>query len=207
MTWRSLTAAVLAAYGVGLTNCPAVENSTKPSPGKAAESSIEYLPLDAPPGMSQAVIVQGFPLVHTRQLLPLDTAGKLVGEGSADKQIQQVLDNLEAVLKASGSGLEKLVRLNVYALAPATVTRVRELLGERLGLAVRPAITSVLTPMPHRNALVALDAVATAADAGKAVKLTRCEAVAGEKNCADAAVLPRGGVAYLSGQPDEGGLT
>ena len=27
------------------------------------------------------------------------------------------------------------------------------------------------------------------------------------QTCADAAVLPRGGVAYLSGQPDEGGLT
>ena len=208
MTWRSLAAAVLAACGVGLTNCPAVENSVKPSPDKAAASSIEYLPLDGPAGMSQAVIVQGFPLVHTRQLFPLDRAGKLVGEGSADKQIQQVLSNLEAVLKDSGSGLDKLVRLNVYALAPTTVTRVRELLSERLTPSVRPVITSVLTPMPYRNALVALDAVATAADGGdKTVTLKRCEAVAGEKHSADAAVLPRGGVAYLSGQPEESGLT
>ena len=133
MTWRSLAAAVLAACVVGLTNCPAAENSAKPSPDKAAGSSIEYVPLDAPAGMSQAVIVQGFPLVHTRQLLPLDREGKLVGEGSADQQIEQVLDNLEAVLKDSGSGLDKLVRVNVYALAPATVTRVREHLSKRLG--------------------------------------------------------------------------
>ena len=42
---------------------------------------------------------------------------------------------------------------------------------------------------------------------GQAVALQRCEAVAGDKDCADAAVLPRGGVAYLSGVPDEGGLT
>ena len=208
MTWRLITAAVLAAIGVGLTSCPAVENSTKPSSDKAAASSIEYVPMDAPAGMSQAVIVQGFPLVHTRQLLPLDPAGKLVGEGSVDKQIQQVLDNLEAVLKDSGSGLDKLVRLNIYALSPPTVTRVRELLGKRLDPSVRPTITSVLTPMPHRNALVALDAVAAAPDTGnKAVALNRCEAVAGEKDYADAAVLPRGGVAYLSGQPEDGGMT
>ncbi len=207
MTWRSFVAAVLAACWAGMIDCPAAELSTKPSPGKAAGSSVEYLPLDAPPGMSQAVIVQGCPLVHTRQLLPLDRAGKLVGEGSADKQIQQVLDNLDAVLKDSGSGLDKLVRLNVYALTPAVVTRVRELLSKRLDPAVRPVITSVLTPMPRRGALVALDAVAAAADAGRAVTLRRSEAVAGRKDCADAAVLPRGGVAYLSGQPEEGSLT
>ncbi len=207
MIWRSLAAAVLAVYGVGLTNCPAVDNPTKPSPDKAANSSIEYLPLDAPAGMSQAVIVQGFPLVHTRQLLPLDAAGKVVGKDSVDKQIQQVLNNLEAVLKDSGSGLDKLVRLNIYAIAPATVTRVQKLLSKRLNSSVRPVITSVLTPMPHRDALVALDAVATAADHGKAVALKRCKAVAGHKNCADAAILPRGGVAYLSGQPEDNELT
>ena len=157
--------------------------------------------------MSQAVIVQGFPLVHTRQLLPLDTAGKLVGEGSVDEQIEQVLTNLEAVLKDCGSGLDKLVRLNVYALAPTTVVRVRELLSKRLAPSVRPAITSVLTPLPHRGAVVALDAVAAGTDSGEGVALKRCEAVAGDEDRADAAVLPRGGVAYLSGQPDDGGLT
>lgn len=207
MTWRSFTAAVLAACAIGLTHSPAADDSTKPAPGKAAQPSIEYVPLDAPEGMSQAVIVQGFPLVHTRQLFPLDKAGKLVGEGSADKQIEQVLTNLEAVLKDCGSGLDKLVRLNIYALAPSTVTRVRELLSKRLGPSVRPAITSVLTPLPHRGALVALDAVAASAGGDKTVALKRCEAVAGDKTCADAAVLPAGGVAYLSGQPDDGSLT
>jgi enamine deaminase RidA (YjgF/YER057c/UK114 family) len=39
------------------------------------------------------------------------------------------------------------------------------------------------------------------------VALKRCPSVAGDEQCADAAVLPRGGIAYLSGQPDEGGLT
>ena len=213
MILRLSPAVVLVALAAGLTSCPADETSSKPSSGnlssgKMAGSSIEYVPMDAPAGMSQAVVVQGFPLVHTRQLLPLDAKGKPVGKDSIDKQIQQVLDNLEAVLKDSGSGLNKLVRLNVYALAPPTVTRVRELLSKRLDPSVRPTITSVLTPLPHRDTLVALDAVAVAPDSGgKTVALNRCEAVAGNKDCADAAVLPRGGVAYLSGQPEEGGVT
>jgi enamine deaminase RidA (YjgF/YER057c/UK114 family) len=199
----------LAACIFGLANCPAAED--KPvqdaSDEEAVGASVEYVPLDAPAGMSQAVIVQGHPLVHTRQLLPLNREGKLVGEDSVDRQVQQVLDNLDAVLSDSGSTLGQLVRLNVYALAPPTVDRVRNELRRRLPPAIRPAITAVLTPMPHRDALVAVDAVAVAAERGEAVAFSRCEGVAGEEDCADVAVLPRGGVAYLSGVPAEGGLT
>lgn len=172
-----------------------------------AGPSIRYVPLDAPEGVSQAVIVEGLALVHTRQLLPVDRQGNIVGEGSADRQIQQVLDNLQAVLTDAGSGMDKLVRVHVYALSTQIVDRFREQLRQRLGPAVRPAITSVLTPLPHRKALVAADAVAGTTSTAQGVSLRRCPAVAGDPQCADAAVLPRGGVAYLSGQPDEGGLT
>lgn len=196
MTRRLLTFALSATVWAALAGYAASQDTAKPS--------IQYLPLDAPAGMSQAVIVQGMPLVHTRQLLPLDREGKLAGEGSADQQIEQVLANLEAVLKDSGSGMDKLIRVNVYALSTAIVTDFREQLSKR---GVRPAITSVLTPLPNRKALVAVDAVAGAADSGKAVALKRCPSVAGDDQCADAAVLPRGGIAYLSGQPDEGTLT
>ena len=200
---------ILAAWLAGTASCPAAEKqpARKPSTRDAAGAHIQYLPLDAPAGMSQAVIVQGHPLVHTRQLLPLDAQGNIVGQGSIDKQIQQVLDNLEAVLSGSGSSLGQLVRLHVYTLAPSTVDRVREALKGRLKPEIRPAITAVLTPLPDRDALVAVDAVAVAADNGEAVALKRIETVAGEEGCADAAVLPRGGVAYLSGVPAEGGLT
>lgn len=198
MALRCITAALLILPLAVLADDSAGQETVKPS--------IRYIPLDAPAGTSQAVIVRGLPLVHTRQLLPLDTAGEVTGKGSVDKQIQQVLDNLQAVLKDNGSGLDKLVRLNIYALAPATVIRTRELLSQRLGSSARPVITSVLTPMPHRDALVAVDAVAAGADRGKGVALTRCQSVAGHKDCADAAVLPPGGVAYLSGQPEEATL-
>ena len=205
MTWRFLAMVALAGCCVALAvqDVPAQETN---------EPSVRYVPLDAPAGMSRAVVVQGLPLVYTRQLLPLDGAGKLVGEGSADEQIEQVLTNLEAVLVAAGSGLDQLVRLNVCALSHQTADRLRELLSKRTDPAVRPAITIVLTPLAHRKALVAVDAVAVAAATnlrsvpGPAVALERCEAVHGDKDCADAAVLPRGGVAYLSGQPAKGGL-
>jgi enamine deaminase RidA (YjgF/YER057c/UK114 family) len=198
MAWKSLAVAVMACCLILVADCPAAQDAAGPS--------VRYVPLDAPPGMSRAVVVQGLPLMHTRQLLPLDREGKLVGEGSADKQIEQVLDNLQAVLGAAGSGLDKLVRVNVYALSHETADRARELLAKRLAPEVRPALTAILTPLPRRGAVVAVDAVAVAADKGQAVALGRYEAVAGDKECADAAVMPAGGVAYFSGQPEQGGL-
>lgn len=199
MAWRFLSGVTLALCAVVLTGYASAQDAVTPS--------IQYVPLDAPAGMSQAVIVQGMPLVHTRQLLALDREGNLVGEGNADRQIEQLLTNLEAVLKDSGSGMDKLVRVNVYALSTKTVTSFREHLANHLGPKVRPTITSVLTPLTHRKALVAIDAVAGAADGGKAVALKRCPSVVGDDRCADAAVLPRGGIAYLSGQPDDSTLT
>jgi enamine deaminase RidA (YjgF/YER057c/UK114 family) len=171
-----------------------------------AEPSVRYVSLDDAAGAARAVVVEGFPLVHTRQLRPLDREGKLVGEGSAEQQIEQVLGNLQAVLEAAGSGLDKLVRLNVYADAPQTADQLAEQLTKRLDEAVRPAITAVVTPLADPRMLVAVDAVAIAADRGSAVALQRCEAVAGDSECADAAVLPRGGVVYLSGHPEKGPL-
>ena len=79
--------------------------------------------------------------------------------------------------------------------------------ASKLASSVRPAITSVLTPLAHRQALVAIDAVAGAAENRRTVALKRCQAVAGYDGCADAAVLPAGDIAYLSGQPEEAGLT
>lgn len=207
MNWRSLTAALLAACIFGLAPCGAAQESTAPAPGQSAEPSLQYVTLDAPEGMSQAVIVQGYPLVHTRQLLPVDAAGTLVGQDSIDQQVEQVLANLEAVLEDCGADLNKLVRLNIYALAPTTIPRVRALLSKRVDPAVRPAITSVLTPLPLRGAMVALDAVAAGTESGENVVLKRCETVYGDPHRADATILPRGGATYVSGQPDDGGLT
>jgi 2-iminobutanoate/2-iminopropanoate deaminase len=196
MMSRSLVLALMAA-GFGVLVNPVAGQ-------EGAKGTIQYLALDAPAGMSQAVIVQGMPLVHTRQLLPLDRHGKLVGEGSAARQIEQVVANLESVLKDSGSGMDKLVRVHVYALSTAVVAEFQQHLAKR---GLRPAMTSVLTPLPERKALVAVDAVAGGTDGGDAVVLKRCSSVAGEEHCADAAVMPQGSIAYLSGQPDEGTLT
>lgn len=70
---------------------------------------------DAPAAIgpySQAIRAHGFIFVSGQ--IPLDPAsGKLVG-GDIAKQTGQVLANLQAILKASGSALDKAVRTTVY---------------------------------------------------------------------------------------------
>ncbi|MFZ5829103.1 MAG: Rid family hydrolase [Planctomycetota bacterium] len=227
MVWRSALCLTLAGGLLALCGCPARQDSgvgaSTPSGGEAApaaatpetaeakpatprkpvEPSLRYVALDAPDGVSRAVVVEGHPLVHTRQLLPLAADGALVGAGSAEKQIEQLLANLEAVLDAAGSNVNKLVRLNVYADSPETVDFVRKQLAGRLGADVRPALTAVITPLPQQDCLVAVDAVAVADGAGTELVRGRCDAVSGYEDVADFAVLPVGGVAYLSGAPDK----
>jgi enamine deaminase RidA (YjgF/YER057c/UK114 family) len=177
-----------------------------------SEPSVRYIPLeatvDAPPGMfKSAVIVDRMPLVHTRQLFAHDLNGALVGRDAAKRQIDQVIANLQTVLEDSGSSLNRLIRVNVYALSTEIVASFHQRLSDRLDTSVRPAITSVLTPLPHRGALIAVDAVAAADDNGPSVTLRRCEDCAGDDQSADAAVLPAGGIAYLSGHPEGFDLT
>jgi enamine deaminase RidA (YjgF/YER057c/UK114 family) len=50
---------------------------------------------------------------------PLDANGGLVGAGDFDAQAEQAFRNLEALLAAAGSGLDRVVKVNIY-LADAT---------------------------------------------------------------------------------------
>ena len=116
------------------------------------------------------------------------------------------MDNLATVLGAAGLGLGKLVSLHVMADSPQTADGVRGQLAERLDATVRPAISSVVSPLPFAKVLLGVDAVAMGAEKGDAVTLGRCDAVAGDEACADFAVMPAGGAVYLSGQPDKSPL-
>jgi enamine deaminase RidA (YjgF/YER057c/UK114 family) len=55
--------------------------------------------------------------------------------------------------------------------------------------------------------VIAVDAVAGTSDQGEAIVLKRCSAISGDDRCADAAVLPAGDIAYLSGHPEGFSLT
>ncbi len=61
---------------------------------------------------SQAIRANGFIFVSGQ--IPLNPATQQIVPGGVAEQTTQVIANLEAILKAAGSGLDKVVRTGVY---------------------------------------------------------------------------------------------
>lgn len=67
----------------------------------------------APAGhYSQAIRHNG--LVFVSGQLPLDPVSKQVVEGGIEPQARQVIANISAILEASGSGLDKVLKATIY---------------------------------------------------------------------------------------------
>ena len=148
-----------------------------------------------------AVVVQRSGLLHTTQLLPLDAHGRLVGPGRLEEQIDQLLDNLEALLAHFDSSTEKLVKMNVYVRDAAVWSAFTAKLTERVPSRVQPAVSFVLTKLPQ-GAVVGLDAIAATANDAPRVVRTRVADWGGGERFADVAVLPPGDAVYIAGQAE-----
>jgi 2-iminobutanoate/2-iminopropanoate deaminase len=61
---------------------------------------------------SQAIRANGFVFVSGQ--IPLEPATGQIVEGGVGQQTARALDNLEAILKAAGSALDRVVRTTVY---------------------------------------------------------------------------------------------
>ncbi len=89
----------------------------------------------------------------------LDPAtGELV-PGGMEAEVDRVLDNLQAVLEAAGSGLQRLVRVTVYLTDLGEFATLNRIYGEKLGSA-RPARATVGVAALPKGACVEIDAVA-----------------------------------------------
>ncbi|KAG9657359.1 hypothetical protein KCU64_g5251, partial [Aureobasidium melanogenum] len=65
----------------------------------------------APANFSHARVFNG--IIYNAGQIPLDTSGQLVAN-TIESQTKQVIENHEAILKAAGSGLDRILRINVY---------------------------------------------------------------------------------------------
>ena len=106
---------------------------------------------------AQAVTVGEW--VYCSGQIGLDPAtGELV-PGGMEAEVSRVLDNLQAVLEAAGSGLGQLVRVTVYRTDLGEFSTLNRIYGNRLGNA-RPARATVGVAALPRGACVEIDAVA-----------------------------------------------
>ena len=154
---------------------------------------------------SAAVVVGDVPLAHTGQFLPCDLKGGIVGKGDVAAQVAKIVEDLGVALGQAGSGLDRLVKLNVGVAAAGDVAEVRRALAARLAGKAKPAVAYVVGPLMPPEARVAMDAVAAAEGSrgGETVNRLSC-AVYGPPGFPQVAVLPAGGRIYISGQAVKG---
>jgi len=105
----------------------------------------------------QAIKANGF--VYTAGQIPLDPkTGNIVGS-DISAQTRQVLENLKAVLAASGSSLEQVVKATVFLKSMADFAAMNEVYAHYL-VNAKPARSTVAVAELPRGALIEIDLVA-----------------------------------------------
>ena len=99
-------------------------------------------------------------LIFTSGQLGINEEGNMASLQDYDKQVQQVFKNLDHVLQAAGSGINKIIRTTVYQTDIGNLPRFVELRAKYLK-APFPASTQVaITALGHPQAMIEIDAIA-----------------------------------------------
>jgi enamine deaminase RidA (YjgF/YER057c/UK114 family) len=151
---------------------------------------------------SDAVVVDNVSLVHTKQFLPIDKNGEIVGENNLARQIDQIFSNISQALKESGSTNDQIIKLNVFITKTDLMNEVRSLISAKFHSERQPSITLAPGELTRPDALVSIDAVAVSKYKKERVKLSRSKT----NMEASSAILPAGPVIYVSGQAAKGEL-
>ncbi len=108
---------------------------------------------------SQAIRANGFVFVSGQ--VAIDPATQQVLDGDVAVQTDRVLKNLSAILKAAGSGLEKVVRSTVFLKNMGDFAAMNEVYG-RYFTATPPARSTVEVARLPKDVLVEIDVIALA---------------------------------------------
>jgi len=117
---------------------------------------------DAPQALgaySQAIRANG--LVFVSGQVAIDPATQQVIQGDIAAQTDRVLKNLSAILKAAGTGLEKVVRSTVFLKNIGDFVAMNEVYG-KFFTAAPPARSTVEVARLPKDVLVEIDVIALA---------------------------------------------
>ncbi|NLL15335.1 MAG: RidA family protein [Fibrobacter sp.] len=112
---------------------------------------------------SQIVIAQGSgKTVYIGGQDAVNSNGEIVGKGDIIKQTEQVMENLQIALSASGATFENLVKLNIYLVQGQDLYGAFQASQKYLGNLVNPPAISVLVVVGLANPdyLIEIDATA-----------------------------------------------
>ena len=168
---------------------------------RAQSPDIQYAQTSRLKGSSDAVIVKNVPLVHTSQIFSLDKRGKFVFKDELQKQIGQIFGNLSKALKIADSGIDQVVKLNIYLKNSTLISEVQTEIGRRFKSGKLPAVSYVTGNLSYPDALISIDAIAVSTNSSdNNVKYFNSRST-------QVSILPPGPVVYVSGQAAKGNLT
>jgi 2-iminobutanoate/2-iminopropanoate deaminase len=108
---------------------------------------------------SQAIRAAG--LIFTSGQVAIDPATQQVVPGDVSAQTERVLNNLGAILQASGSGLEKVLRCTVFLKNMGDFAAMNEVYGRHFKQAP-PARSTVEVARLPKDVLIEIDVIALA---------------------------------------------
>jgi len=106
---------------------------------------------------SQAVIHNG--LIYTSGQIPLDPATNNVVEDSIVPQTRRVLENLQALLEATGSSLDQVIRTTVYLRDMEEFAKMNEIYADFFK-SNPPARSTIQAARLPRNVRIEIDCIA-----------------------------------------------
>ena len=113
-----------------------------------------------PGGHYSQAVVHG-DLVFVAGQLPLDPdTGEVVGAGDIEAQTRQTLRNVDAILHAAGSGLDRTLSLTVYVTGRSLWEQVNRIHAEVLG-SHRPARAVIPVPEIKPGCMIEIQAIAS----------------------------------------------
>jgi len=110
--------------------------------------------------LNQAVVANG--MVYVSGITPFDLERQLAPDFAG--QMHQVMKNLKAILEAAGSGLEHVVKSNVYLTDIGNFAEMNEIYASYFDADNYPARTSIEAPMAIPNMLLEIECVAVVAE-------------------------------------------
>jgi len=121
---------------------------------------MKYVQTDKAPSAigpySQAVVANG--MVYTSGQIALTPEGVML-ESDVVVQTKQVLENLQAVLEAAGSSMDKVVKTTIFIDSMDDFVIINEIYEDFFG-SHKPARATVAVKTLPKNALIEIDAVA-----------------------------------------------
>ncbi|MFM2429883.1 MAG: hypothetical protein RLZZ511_1096 [Cyanobacteriota bacterium] len=109
---------------------------------------------------NQAIVASGQMLFVSGQIALDPQTGALVGEGDVVKQTEQVMANLQAVLKAGGSDFSQVVKTQVFLKDMNDFATVNGVYAQYFDEATAPARACVEVARLPKDVLVEIDCIA-----------------------------------------------